>query len=214
MALTFYWGSGSPPSWRVMLALEHKGVPYESKLLSFSDGDLKKPEYLAINPRSKVPAIVDDGFALYESVAILEYLDQRYPDLGSLLYPRNVRAAANVRRLIQEVDHYVAPAATRVTRQVFSKRPEDRDPNEIADARATLIGELARFEGAMTSDFLGGVLSAADFSLYPLLAGQRRVAQREPAYSIMGDVGPKLSGWMKRIESLPFYDKTYPPHWR
>jgi glutathione S-transferase len=214
MALTFYWGSGSPPSWRVMLALEHKQIPYESRLLSFAAGDNKKPQYLAINPRGKVPAIVDDSFELYESVAILEYLDERYRESGAPLYPRDSRAAARVRRMIQEIDLYLGPAATRVSRQVFSKKPEDRDPSEIADARATLIGELARFDGALVDDFLGGPLSAADFALYPLLAGQRRVALREPTYSVMGDVGPGLLGWMKRIESLPFYDKTYPPHWR
>jgi glutathione S-transferase len=214
MALTFFWGSGSPPSWRVMLALEHKGLPYESRLLSFSEGDTKKPEYLAINPRAKVPAIVDDGFALYESVAILEYLDQRYADAGAPLYPRDARGAARVRRLVQEVDHYVGPAATRVTRQVFTRKAGERDNAEIADASATLVGELARFEGVLDGDFLGGPLSAADFALYPLLAGQRRVALREPAYSLMGQVGPRLMAWMKRIESLPFYDKTYPPHWR
>lgn len=79
MPLTFYCGSGSPYTWRVWLALEHKRIPYELKQMSFSEGDQKKPGYLAINPRGRVPAIVDDGFALYESAAILEYLDEKYP---------------------------------------------------------------------------------------------------------------------------------------
>jgi glutathione S-transferase len=214
MALTFFWGSGSPPSWRVMLALEHKQLVYESRLLSFSAGDHKKPEYLAINPRGKVPAIVDDGFVLYESVAILEYLHAQYPDSGAPLYPLGPRAAARVRRIIQEIDLYLGPAATRVFRQVFFKKPEERDANEIADARTTLLAELARFERALGDGFLDGPLSAADFALYPLLAGQRRVVLREPTLSVMGDLGPNLAAWMTRMESLPFYDKTYPPHWR
>jgi glutathione S-transferase len=197
-----------------MLALEHKQLPYESRLLSFSAGDHKKPGYLAINPRGKVPAIVDDGFELYESVAILEYIDARHPDSGAPLYPRDVGAAARVRRIIQEIDLYLGPAATRVSRQVFFKKAEERDTNEIAEARTTLIAELARFERAAGDGFLGGPLSAADFALYPLLASQRRVALREPVHSVMGDVGPGLTAWMTRIESLPFYDKTYPPHWR
>jgi glutathione S-transferase len=210
----FFWGSGSPPSWRVMLALEHKRLPYESRLLAFSAGDHKKPEYLAINPRGKVPAIVDDGFELYESTAILEYLESRYPDSGAPLFPREVRAAARVRRLVQEIDLYLGPAATRVARQVFLKKPEERDPGEIADARATLLAELARIEPGLGDGFLGGPLSAADFALYPLLAGQRRVALKEPTYSVLSEAGPNLAGWMQRIEALPFYDKTYPPHWR
>ena len=47
MALTFYYGSGSPYAWRVWFALEHKQVPYELQVMSFSAGDLRKPEYLA-----------------------------------------------------------------------------------------------------------------------------------------------------------------------
>ena len=64
MALTFYYASGSPYAWRVWLALEHKAVPYELKQLSFDAGDLKTPEFRGLNPRQKVPVIVDDGFTL------------------------------------------------------------------------------------------------------------------------------------------------------
>ena len=61
MALTFYYGSGSPYAWKVWLALEHKGIPYEFKLLSFDAGDTKKPEFLQVNPRAQVPAILLSG---------------------------------------------------------------------------------------------------------------------------------------------------------
>ncbi len=94
MALTFYYASGSPFAWRVWLALEHKQLAYEHKMMSFSAGDLKKPEFLAINPRHKVPAIVDDGFALYESQAILEYLEERHPARPSLFPGRPAPARA------------------------------------------------------------------------------------------------------------------------
>ena len=80
MALTFYYGSGSPFAWRVHLALKHKGAPYKLKLISFSSGDLKKPELTQLNPRQRIPIIVDEGFALYESAANTEYLDERFPD--------------------------------------------------------------------------------------------------------------------------------------
>jgi len=84
VALTFYYGAGSPYAWRVWLALEHKGIPYERKVLSFAEGDPKKPEFLALNPRGKVPAIVDsDGpggkpYTVIESGAILIYLADKY----------------------------------------------------------------------------------------------------------------------------------------
>lgn len=210
MAITFYWGSGSPPSWRVMLALEHKKLPYESRLLSFANGETKTAEYLAINPRGKVPAIVDDGFALYESVAILEYLDARYPDAGSPLYPRDARAAATARRLVQEIDHYLAPLSSTLVRQVFMKKPEERDAALIAETRKQLLMEVARIEPA----FVDGALGAADFVLYPYLAGQKRIASKEPAISVFDELGPNLRARMARIEALPFFEKTIPPHWR
>ena len=79
MALTFYYGSGSPFAWKVWLILEHKGIPYEFRLLTFDRGDTKSSEFRAVNPRGKVPAILDDGFALWESAVIAEYLEERYP---------------------------------------------------------------------------------------------------------------------------------------
>ena len=93
MALDFYHGQGSPFSWRVWLALEHKKVPYNLKLLSFQNNDTQKPEFVAINPRHQVPTIVDDGYALWESMAILEYLDERFAS-GEKLYPGDARNRA------------------------------------------------------------------------------------------------------------------------
>src|SRR5262249_21368170 len=75
-----YWAAGSPYAWRVLLAAEIKRIPYESKLLEFSKGDLKTPEYLAVSPRGKVPAIRDGDFTLGESLAILGYLDRKHPE--------------------------------------------------------------------------------------------------------------------------------------
>lgn len=98
MALTFYHGHGSPYSWRVWLALEHLGLPYELKVLSFAAKDLTKPEFLAVNPRHQVPTIVHDGFALWESLAILEYLDETFPEHPQLL-PADARGRSRVRAL-------------------------------------------------------------------------------------------------------------------
>src|SRR5438105_5399606 len=101
MALDFYHGHGSPYSWRVWLALEYKAIPYQLKLLSFAEGDTRKPEFVAINPRHQVPTIVDEGFALWESTVILEYLDERF-DTGAKLYPGDARERARIRRLTRE----------------------------------------------------------------------------------------------------------------
>ncbi|HVO04591.1 MAG TPA: glutathione S-transferase family protein, partial [Candidatus Cybelea sp.] len=79
MAITFYFGSGSPYAWKVWLALEHKGIPHEAKRLTFDPDQTKTPEFLKINPSGKVPALVDGDARLYENAAICLYLADKYP---------------------------------------------------------------------------------------------------------------------------------------
>jgi glutathione S-transferase len=81
MAITFYWGSGSPYSWRVHLALEHKGLQYESQLLHFDKQEHQSPQMLKMNPRGRVPVLKDGDYVVFESVAVLYYLDLKYPSL-------------------------------------------------------------------------------------------------------------------------------------
>ena len=77
--ITFYWGSGSPYSWRILLALEHKGLPYESQLLHFDKQEHQSPPMLKINPRGRLPVLKDGDYVVFESVAVLYYLDVKYP---------------------------------------------------------------------------------------------------------------------------------------
>ena len=213
MALTFYYGSGSPYAWRVWLALEHKGIAYELKTVSFSAGDLAKPEYAAINPRSKVPAITDGDFSLYESAAILEYLEEQYP-AGKVLFPGGVRQRATIRRLVREIDEYLAHALERLVDHVLFTKREEWNLPEIAAGREAFLKELVRFEGYLHGDWFGVELSAADFALYPIIALCLRIEKKKDDLNVSGVIGPKIAAWMKRIEALPYYDKTYPPHWK
>ena len=77
MAIDLYWGSGSPFSWRVLLALEYKRLPYVSHLLQFSRQEHKSPQILAMNFRGRVPILKDNGYVAFESLAILFYLDRK-----------------------------------------------------------------------------------------------------------------------------------------
>src|SRR4029079_12670240 len=122
--ITLYYGSGSPYAWRVQLALEHKPLAYERRLRSFSAGATRKPEFVALNPRHRVPVIVDGDFVLYESNAIVEYLDEAYPSSGAKLFPGDARTRALARRLIMEVDNYFDEAIDPLTTEAFSKKPE------------------------------------------------------------------------------------------
>ncbi|EQD47332.1 protein containing Glutathione S-transferase, partial [mine drainage metagenome] len=71
MAIEVYWGSGSPYAWRVLLALEHKGLPYTAHLLQFSKQEHKSPHLLQMNPRGRVPVLKDGDYVCFESLAIL-----------------------------------------------------------------------------------------------------------------------------------------------
>lgn len=210
--VTFYYGSGSPYGWRVWLALEHKRAPYELKMMSFSAGDLRKPEYLAVNPRHKVPAIVDDGFALYESVAVVEYLDEKYA--GPKLFPGDVRQRALIRRMVQEGDQYYALAMEKLVDQVLFTAQDKWDEEKISEGREGMTRELTLWESLIRGDYLAGELSAADFTLYPLIALSLRMEKKKPDLNLHGAIGPKIAAWMKRIEALPYFQKTWPPHWK
>ncbi len=213
MALTFYYGSGSPYAWRVWLALEHKAIAYELKTVSFSAGDLAKPEFAALNPRRKVPTITDGDFALYESAAIVEYLEEQH-STGKMLFSGSVRHRAVIRRLVREADEYLAHALERLVDQILFTKQEKWNLQEIAAAREAFVKELGIFEGYLRGDWFGGELSAADLTIYPIVALCVRMEKKKPDINVSGAIGPKIAAWMKRIEALPYFDKTYPPHWK
>ena len=214
MSLVLYYGSGSPWAWRVQLALEHKALPYERKVLSFSAGDTRKPEFVALNPRHRVPTLVDGDFVLYESNAIVEYLDEAYAKAGAPLFPGDTRTRALVRRLIDEVDNYFDKAVDPVLEQAFYTKPEERDAKKLDEGRDGVIAEYALFTKAMQGDYLAGPLSAADYAFYPLVAFMKRCEVKMPDLASDDWLTPELRLWKKRIEALPYFEKTVPPHWK
>jgi glutathione S-transferase len=212
--IKLYYGSGSPYAWRVQLALEHKALAYEREVLSFSAGDTRKPEFLALNPRHRVPVIVDADFVLYESNPIVEYLDDAYAGRGEPLFPGDARGRALVRRLVAEADNYFDKATDPVVDEAFAKKPEERDAAKLDAALAALREETALFTRYMRGDFLAGALSAADFALYPLVAFLDRCAIKLPDFDPASVMTPEFAAWKARIEALPYFGKTYPPHWK
>jgi glutathione S-transferase len=213
MALVFYFGSGSPFAWKVWLTLEHKQIVYEPKLLSFDRGDLRTPEFLAVNPRGQVPAIVDNGFTLWESHAIVEYLEERYPQQP--LLPSDPKTRATVRRLMFEADHHLSDAQTDLFEAtLFRKADVAEDAAKIAAGQDKLLKELARWDALLTGEFLAGALSLADFAVYPYVRQVRRIDDRQPKNGLADRMPPRLAAWMRRIEALPYYAKTTPPHWK
>ncbi|MEO8849910.1 MAG: glutathione S-transferase family protein [Casimicrobiaceae bacterium] len=214
MPITLYYGSGSPYAWRVQLALECKALEYDRKVLSFSAGDTRKPEFVALNPRHRVPTIVDGDFVLYESNAIVEYLDEAYPGRGAPLFPGDAKKRATIRRLVAEVDNYLDKAIDPISEEIFHPKAAGRDDARLAAGREATVAEYALFTRYMSGDFLAGPLSAADFALYPLAAFLNRCDIKLPGFNADAMLTPELRAWKLRMEALPYLDKTVPPHWK
>lgn len=213
MALLFLYGSGSPFAWRVWLGLEHKGLDYEARRLHFDRGDTKTAEFLALNPRGKVPVLVHDGRPLRESIVILEYLDEVFP--GPALLPAEPLARARLRILARETEEHLGQPLRRLLGQTLFEPEGDGDPAEIAAARQDVEAELSRIATELEGSFFhGDAPGLADFVLYPYLRHLRRIGERMPQHRADDLVPPVLALWATRIEALPYYHRTLPPHWK
>ena len=215
-----YWGSGSTPAWRVLLGLNIKGIPFESKLLSFQKGEHKSPEQLAMNARGRVPVMKHGDFTLYESVAILAYLDRAF-EQGPKLFGETAEETGIIWKETMEFLSYLEPAARTAVRAVFFNSIDEQKSQLEAD-RELIIKELKILNDKLLSQpfFAGSTLSAADIIIYPQLAAFVR-ASTKPRFEELGfscfpleEKLPKIHAWMQSIEALPCYDSTYPPHWR
>ena len=207
----FYYGSGSPYSWRVQLLLEEKGLSYEPVLLSFQKGEHKSPEHLARHPHGKVPALRDGNLVLYDSTPIVEYLEERYPSPAFL--PADPAARALVRVEESEAVVYFGKAFRALARQAFFTPPEGRDPAALEDATAAVRTELARLDvraAERGGDHVAGpALTRADLAWLPFveLAGRAGV-------DIEAAAAPWLFEWRERMRARPSYARSDPPHWR
>lgn len=213
MAVTVYYMSGSPYAWRVRLALEHKTVPYELKTVSYDAGDLNTPEYTKLNPRRRVPVIVDDGFVLYESAAIVEYVADKWPG-EPLLFSSDLRQRGIQRRMVREVDQYFGAGLEGLVEAILFTPQERWSDEKIFAARDTMKKELAMLETGIAGEYLAGALSAVDFTLYPYIALVQRMAKQKSGLVTPDFMGPKIGAWVRRMETMPITQKTWPPHWK
>jgi glutathione S-transferase len=113
-AIILYIVGGSPYAWRVRFALEHKRIAHQVHMLSFEAGELKQPQFTALNPPKKVPVLVDDDFVLYESAAIMECLDERW-SVPPIIFATSARQRAVQQRMVRECDQYFAAAMERLS---------------------------------------------------------------------------------------------------
>jgi glutathione S-transferase len=218
MAIDVWWGSGSPYSWRVLLALEYKRLPYDSHLLHLDLQEHKAPQMLAMNPRGRLPVVKDGDYVVFESLAALYYLDLKYPDPP--LFGRSPEEAAVIMRVINEFQAYTEDALMGIVNALlYGRRP--RLGEELTQAMHHVAGEARTIEGRLSkSDWIvGEAVSAADLMIYPFIRLLHRSlsgpeAQELFARFLPAEVHyPSLAKWMRRVESLPGFAKTWPPHW-
>eukprot|EP01111_Echinosteliopsis_oligospora_P012479 TRINITY_DN426_c0_g1_i1.p1 TRINITY_DN426_c0_g1~~TRINITY_DN426_c0_g1_i1.p1 ORF type:complete len:226 (+),score=47.27 TRINITY_DN426_c0_g1_i1:94-771(+) len=205
-----YWGSGSAPAWRMLLCLEEKGLHYESHQLSFSNKEHKSPEILKLNPRGKLPILVDareDGeHTVYESLAIVEYLEYTYPE-HPLLPPAH-KARAEVLKRMHEVC-YFSEAVTEAARYVMQNKKEEWNKEKIAELKGKVFAECEFWNGVLDNKHFvaGHTVTLADVVFYPYLAVSMR-------FGLPISKFPNLEKYYKMYSERPQAIKTTPPHWK
>lgn len=219
MAITIYWASGSCPSWRVLFTLELKGLAYESKVLDISKREHRSADMLAINPRGRVPVMRDGDHTLFESMAIIAYLERRYPERPVL--GRTPEQTGLVWRMFSECVSYLEPAVDRMCIPIYrGTAPEQADA--VRAAARDVAAELAPFEArlARTPWLAGDEPTAADGAFVPQIGHLQRAAGKEIARDLELEVAPfaaklpAFAAWWDRCRALPGFERTVPPHWR
>src|SRR6202167_3924054 len=219
MALTLYWGSVSPFSCRVLLALEHKRLPYESQLLHFDKRDQQSPPMVKLNPRGRVPVLKDGDYVVFESFAVLYYLDIKYPQAP--IFGTTPEESGVIMRVICEFMAYAEPSLQKIVNAIFADQVTE-DIDALTDAMHIVAREARTIEGRLSKEqwIVGANYSATDMVIFPWIQLLRRALDRESAAGLgarflpMERNYPALARWIGRIEALPGYQRTYPPHWR
>jgi len=219
MAIDLYWGSGSVYSWRVLLALEYKRLAYTSHQVQFSKQEHKSPQLLALNFRGRVPVLKDGDYVVFESLAVLYYLDLKYPDPP--IFGRSPEEAGVIMRVICEYQSYTEEHLMKLVRALFGPQPTVRY-EELAGSMQVVASEARSIEARLArSDWVvGESFSAADIVIFPALQILLRALSKPAARELSARFlplsvnYPALERWSKRVEALPGYDRTFPPHWR
>jgi glutathione S-transferase len=214
-----YWGSGSPYCWRVLLALQLKGLEWRSHLLQTDFQEHKSPQLMAMNPRGRLPVLRDGDYVVFESLAVLYYLDLKYP--APPLFGHSPEEAGVIMRVINEFQAYIEADLMRLVGELvkpaprFSEAALVRAMHGVASEARTIEARLSKGDW-----IVGDAPSAADIAIYPcirvlhralLQPGARELASRFLPAEVHY---PQLARWLRRVEALPGFEKTLPPGWQ
>lgn len=197
-----------PPSARALgvLALKsHLALDCEVQAIDLGRGDQLAPEYLALNPNSKMPTLEDDGFVLWESNAILFYMAAKRSETG--LWPSDLRGQADVLRwLAWQSAHWDAESCGMVSYEKASKAFLGRgppDPAFIARGEQNFARFAAVLDSALRGKtwLIGERLTIADFSIGQL------VPSAEQWGLPIGKFG-EIVRWYKGLAALPGWQEA------
>jgi glutathione S-transferase/RNA polymerase-associated protein len=187
----------SPYARKVRIALYEKGVPFER--IRALHGDCNRTDFLHVNPRAEVPALVDGEDAIYDSTIVCEYLEDRYPE--PRLYPTEPTLRARC-RLVEDLADTQLDAAAYAVSVVEFGRGESHPAMHEAAARdfRRLYGELEGLLGAQS--YFCGDFSLADIAVLPHVATAGFFG-----FPIEPDRHPGLLRWLGRMQQRPSVER-------
>ena len=183
----------------VKLVLTHKDVPYTFHDLETVMG---KPEHLALHPFNRVPILGHGEFTVYETSAIVSYIDEAFP--GPRLTPQDVRARARMNQWISAVNsYYYTYMIYHVTheRRVFPALGIASDEKVVAHALPKVELGLQVLERTLSRGdeyLVGSELSLADFYLLPSTFSFYQIEEGKTLYPKF----PAFCRWRERMENL------------
>jgi len=193
--IKLYVSQSSPNCQRVKVVLEEKKLPYETIPVSLRKKEQKEPQFLKLNPRGKVPVMIDGETVLYESRIINEYLEEQYPEPP--LMPKAPTQRAKIRLLMDYALTELIPPHQRIREQMV-KDEKERNPAVIESAKRELIDMLQRFEHELGDQpYLAGDFSLLDAAVIPRFL-------RLTEWNILSDPSlARLGRWLQRMKDRP-----------
>jgi glutathione S-transferase len=203
-----YGPATSPYVWSARLALAEKGVAHD--LVEVTVAQFREEPHISRHPFGKVPAFEHDGFALYETQAIMRYVDEAFP--AAPLQPIEVHPFARMNQIMGIVDAYLAPNLVGGVLHPRIVAPRLGLPSDEAKVQASLpqvklcLGEIARLAG--DQPFLAGdALTLADLMVIPPLIYFKKLPEGATQLAEL----PTLAAWVNRMEARQSLQVTRPP---
>lgn len=185
----------------VLATLAEKGHSAELVVVDLRKGEHKQPAHLARHPFGVIPVLDDNGFLLYESRAIMRYLDGRLP--GPRLVPDDLRQRALMEQWISVEQSYFSPAVGRIFYPLFMGQPPD--PQALEKARAEVAQSLRVAEAALRERpyLTGDGLTLAELCWLPFLEMLGLVGQDDLIRQ-----HPRVTDWWQRLRSRASWQKV------